>query len=134
MADYCNHLQDLLDAEKPFLESEIKIHKWCKSEKMGDIGEGKAEIDYAKSHLKDWATGFASVYCSMACEGEECGGYKAKQKSFMDNVKNLRKVLEKEEGRMFSFEEVEKIYVFKLGPSYWKGCTDALMYLKSKKI
>jgi hypothetical protein len=134
MADCCNHLKELLDAEKPFLDNEIKIHKWCLCEKMGDIGDDEAEIDYVKSHLKAWGTGFASVYCLMACEGEKCEGYKCKQKSFTDNVKSLRKFLEEKEDRKFSFEEVEKIYIFELGPSYWKGCVDALMYLKSKKI
>jgi uncharacterized protein YukE len=134
MADYCNHLKDLFDAEKPFLDNEIKIHKWCLCEKIGNIGDDEAQIDYVKSHLKAWGTGFASVYCTMACEGEGCNAYQAKQKSFNENIKDLKTILEDKENRKFSIEEVEKIYVFKLGPSYWKGCVDALMYLKSKKI
>ena len=87
----------------------------------------EAKLDYVKTHMTTWATGFAWVYCPFCCEGEECENYIAKQKKFNKELENIQKE------KNVSFEEAEQIYISKLGPSFWKGVTDAMIYIKHKK-
>lgn len=128
MADTCKHLKEIFKAEEPFLNQEYTLHKWFSSEKNHkEIGLEEAILDYVRTHFISWATGFAWAYCPLYCEGEGCEGYVAKQTKFNLGIKDIQ------DEKGISFEEAEKIYISNLGPSFWKGVTDAMIYIKNKK-
>jgi len=124
----CDHLKELFNAEEPFLNQEYIQHQGFISEKNNiEVELEEAKLDYVKKHMRNWATGFAWIYCPFYCKGEGCEDYVAKQKNFNKELNSIMKE------KNVSIEEAEQIYISQLGPSFWKGCVDAMIYMKNKK-
>jgi len=69
----CNHLVELLIAEKVDLKDEISRHKYYMSQKESrEVSFREAERDFIEYHLNLWATGYKRAYCSLVCKERDC--------------------------------------------------------------
>ena len=128
---FCDKLKELGDAEKPYLDRELKFHKLIMSKSKGvDVGEEVAEGDYFSKHMKGWGFGFASVFCPGYCKGEKCEAYRIKQSKYEENLKKYQEELSLEE-KDISLEEAEKRFLYTpAGFSYAMGMAHAHLFLK----
>lgn len=133
MAEYCNHLKELLAAQIPFFKEEVNFNRFIlnRENKGKDVGEAKAKGDYIKKHMKDWGTGFAEVYCLLFCEERsDCKAYSSKQSKLKKKIEDYQKELSNNLHREVSYEEAERKYLYVLTPSYWMGVTEAFLFMK----
>jgi len=133
MAEYCNHLKELLEAESPFVIKEIEKNRYYLSEKeRHDVGEQEAKKDYLENYLSNWGQGFSSVYCLFTCSEKSCGVLNRRRKKLKVEIKKHKSSLKRKLKKNVLFEEASQDYFFKLGHSYLEGVADAVSFIKSK--
>lgn len=92
------------------------------------ISENKLDEDplahYTKHHLGSYIKGLGDAYCSLICKEHDCKGKKIKFGNLKKEVLQYKSYLEEKESKTISFEEAWELYLFKLGPSFWKAVTD----------
>ncbi len=125
MANHCNHLEEFKESQVHYLQNEINFNRWKLTQEKGkDIGKVASEQDYLENYGASWFKGFGDTYCSLFCPEKDCVPRENKLNNLRKEIENYRLELEKESHKDVSFEEAQEEYLFKLGPSFWKGVTD----------
>jgi len=92
------------------------------------IDENKLDEDplahYKEHYLGSYMKGLGDAYCSLICQEHDCKGKKVRFGNLKKEVLKYKEYLEKKESRTLSFEKAWELYLFKLGPSFWKAVTD----------
>jgi len=125
MIEYCNHLREFRKSQVHYLQNELNFNRWKLFREEGkDLGKTASEENYLLNYGSSWFKGFGDTYCSLFCSEENCVPRDNKLNDLEEEIENYRIELGKESHKDISFEEAQEEYLFKLGPSFWKGVTD----------
>jgi len=81
--------------------------------------------DYAKKYFASYVEGLGDAYCTLICHEKDCEARKIKFGNLKKKLLQYKITLENENpNESFSLEKVWELYLFKLGPSFWKAVTD----------
>jgi hypothetical protein len=122
MRGYCDHLDKFKRLQKHYLQNEFNFDELILKQKNST--ENPRE-HYSKNYLNSWTKGIGDAYCILICTKQSCDGKNVKLGNLKKEILKYQIGL-KEKQREISFEEAWEQYIYKLGPSFWKGVTDVV--------